>query len=389
MNKLSNIISRYDDMLYESRPSSLNEFLSNKYNNVHDELYNSALNKYIYTLVKQYIDKNLLYEYFQLLSRINILNEKDIVFDDIYKSIFVNEEYTPLINKMLNELSIDRRVFFKVMYDATAEKLNKVKSKLKYFYYDDNYDIQSAIEGITQITDIKDFRLVYFLDIISGESSERQMYTVYVDDNNEIYFNEEIVDSNSDDFDLVFTEDGDYVILYDYDDEVRIAYDKNGKWVLIVNSVHPIKNIDNLPTLVEKYMDYESKGLIYLYANVISNLYKRYHKIIEIKNSEYWMPSNIRIINKIPPYKKYNVDLSEYWNNIQSNNEYNLKEIKLTNNDNTLDSEIIDINYVNGKAKIQSRTTDIIYEVPFKYLDTDTDVSDEMILRKSFETKYH
>ena len=136
-------------------------------------------------------------------------------------------------------------------------------------------------------------------------------------------------------------------------------------------------------------MDYESKGLIYLYANVISNLYKRYHKIIEIKNSEYWMPSNIRIINKIPPYKKYNVDLSEYWNNIQSNNEYNLKEIKLTNNDNTLDSEIIDINYVNGKAKIQSRTTDIIYEVPFKYLDTDTDVSDEMILRKSFETKYH
>ena len=47
MTNNSNIITRYDDMLYENRPVSLNEFLSNKLNNVHDELYNSALNKYI------------------------------------------------------------------------------------------------------------------------------------------------------------------------------------------------------------------------------------------------------------------------------------------------------------------------------------------------------
>ena len=30
MNINSNIINRYDDMLYENRPASLNEFLSNK-----------------------------------------------------------------------------------------------------------------------------------------------------------------------------------------------------------------------------------------------------------------------------------------------------------------------------------------------------------------------
>ena len=45
MNINSNIINRYDDMLYENRPASLNEFLSNKYNNVHNELYKSALDK--------------------------------------------------------------------------------------------------------------------------------------------------------------------------------------------------------------------------------------------------------------------------------------------------------------------------------------------------------
>ena len=48
MNINSNIINRYDDMLYENRPASLNEFLSNKYNNVHNELYKSALDKYIH-----------------------------------------------------------------------------------------------------------------------------------------------------------------------------------------------------------------------------------------------------------------------------------------------------------------------------------------------------
>ena len=36
MNINSNIINRYDYMLYDNRPASLNKFLSNKYNNVHN-----------------------------------------------------------------------------------------------------------------------------------------------------------------------------------------------------------------------------------------------------------------------------------------------------------------------------------------------------------------
>ena len=53
------------------------------------------------------------------------------------------------------------------------------------------------------------------------------------------------------------------------------------------------------------------------------------------------------------------------------------------------DSELIELNYVNGKAKVQSRTNDTTYEVPFKYLDETVNVSDEMILSNSFITKYN
>ena len=108
----------------------------------------------------------------------------------------------------------------------------------------------------------------------------------------------------------------------------------------------------------------------------------------QVQFSEYWMPSHTRIINKIPPYKKINIDLSKYWNMIQSNNESKLSDLKITK-ENMLDSELIELNYVNGKAKVQSRINDTTYEVPFKYLDETVNVSDEMILSNSFITKYN
>ena len=199
-----------------------------------------------------------------------------------------------------------------------------------------------------------------------------------------------IMPSVNDDFDLICSEDKNYIILYDFVNNVRIGYDENGKWLLIVNDEHPIDTIDilGLEKIVKQYMNYESRNIVIMYKNMICDLYKKYHKIIEIKNSEYWMPSHTRIINKMPPYKKINVDLSKYWNMIQSNNESKLSDLKITK-ENMLDSELIELNYVNGKAKVQSRTNDTTYEVPFKYLDETVNVSDEMILSNSFITKYN
>ena len=536
MNINSNIINRYDDMLYENRPASLNEFLSNKYNNVHNELYKSALDKYIHSLVDKYVTTELIYECFELMSQIDAYNEDDIIFEDIYEKIFSNESETPKVNFMLEELSIDRVTFFKLFYDTTVNKLNNVKTKLTHFYRDDNYDIKSAIKGITEIVDIHDFRLAYIISGIGSETNnDKTIFTLYTDDNGDLVvsnkvifddndnssqeyiqqnmyyyigienpssnmniknderwqlitdmyydpiyndgyketayyiaipagygiyryylqnvtkiynYNESIIEAGSeieqlnpsysstytfiksiiidkvlynvyittmnpndynvkfndtiklneesiilsvnDDFDLICSEDKNYIILYDFVNNVRIGYDENGKWLLIVNDEHPIDTIDilGLEKIVKQYMNYESRNIVIMYKNMICDLYKKYHKIIEIKNSEYWMPSHTRIINKIPPYKKINVDLSKYWNMIQSNNESKLSDLKITK-ENMLDSELIELNYVNGKAKVQSRINDTTYEVPFKYLDETVNVSDEMILSNSFITKYN
>ena len=519
MNINSNIINRYDDLLYENRPATLNEYINNKYNIVHNELYNSALNKYIHSLVDKYISSQFIYEFYKLMSKIESYNENYIIWEDIYNRIFLNEENTPIINNMLNDLSIDRSILFKLLYDSTIDKLNKVKTKIVNFYRDDNYDLISIIKGITEISNIKDFRIAYTISNISAigseSNNENNVFTLYIGEDNELTVSNKVVfysndndnnteylnnlyyyigknipletadiyndnnwyninntnvininepiyyivipsicgiykyneDTNTDeqingnyssiytfvksiiinnmsyniyittntnnifndkikvndksvytytdadfnDFDLICSENNEYImLLYDYDTDIRIGYDANGKWLLIINDEHPIDNdvIKNVEKIIKHYMNYESNNISDEYKNIVCNLYKKYHKIIEIKNSEYWMPSSIRIINRVPPYTKVNVDLTKYWNMIQSNNDSKLTDLKITN-ENILDSELIELNYINGKAKIQSRINDTIYEVPFKYLDESVDVSDEMILSNSFINKYN
>ena len=265
MNKLSNIVNRYDDLLYESRPSSFNEFINNKYNDVHNQLYQDALNKFITEFVGKYIDSEFIYSFYSIFKDIyddvNYVNKTNVEKFDVIYNKSIN---TDIINNNLTILGVNFKITLRTLYDITLNYIN-----------------------------------------INGNLS--------------------------------------------YDDS------------LIFKTA---------------------------YNNVVYNLYKKYHKIVEIKNSEYWMPSSIFIINKIAPFNKNVIDLSNYWNMNQSNNNSELSDLKITN-ENIDDSEITEINYVSGKAKLYSRATDIEYEVPFKYLNENTNVSDEMILSNSFITKYN
>ena len=67
MKTYGNIITRYDDMIYDSRPASFSEFMSDKYNKVHDELYNDALNKYFNNIGELYVTNDFLYEMFKTM----------------------------------------------------------------------------------------------------------------------------------------------------------------------------------------------------------------------------------------------------------------------------------------------------------------------------------
>lgn len=49
---LSNVNRKYDDMAYESRPVKYSEFISDKYNHVHRQMYEDALNTLIKHIIK-------------------------------------------------------------------------------------------------------------------------------------------------------------------------------------------------------------------------------------------------------------------------------------------------------------------------------------------------
>lgn len=51
MFNLSNTIQRYDDISYPNRPTKYNEFISDKNNIVHKQLYTDALDKLILYLI--------------------------------------------------------------------------------------------------------------------------------------------------------------------------------------------------------------------------------------------------------------------------------------------------------------------------------------------------
>ena len=381
MSNISNTINRYDNMLYESRPTSINEFLSNKYNNVHNELYNNALNKYIYEIIDKYINYDFIYNFYQYIS-LTSYNSYDNI-DSTLKNI-------------LNKLSIDYKVCINVLYDITEQKLNEVKDKLVNYYEDDNGQFLSIIETLSSISEIKDFRFLYYDDIelVSLESSQNNIITIKPKNNrrnssfnflNELVGSEENSNNINNDYNK-------YVFVYEFKPNgIIIGYNRYGEWLLVVDTNSKFRDIEKIPDLkshIEKYMKIKSKGICEIYKEAICKLYKKYHKIVEIKQSEYWMPSSIFIINKISPYTKTVVDLSKYWNMIQRNEIANIDDIKISN-ENLKDFELVELNYVSGKAIIQSRIEDIVYEVPFKYLNENINISDDMILSNSFVSKYN
>lgn len=418
MNKISNTINRYDNMLYESRPVSLNEFLNNKYNEVHNELFNNALNKYIYEIINKYIDYNFIYNFYQKISGIASTENDDLNFEAVWshyeksysEEIENNEnidktDNSNIIKNTLDILSIDHKVCLKLLYNITVQKLEEVKNKLVKYYENEDGEFLSIIEGLSQISDIKDFRFVYAenIEVVALESAP-DIITIRLNDltlnsdNNFIFnANNYLVgseESNYSDNNEIIADNrkyNEYVFLYEFENGIRIGYNRIGEWLLIVDDSTKFRNIESIPNLkshIEKYMNQKSQTIHDLYKEAVCKLYKRYHKIIEIKQSEYWQPSSIFIINKISPFNKITVDLSKYWNMIQSNESSNINDLKITK-ENIEDSELIEINYVSGKAKLQSRTEDIIYEVPFKYLDENINVSDDMILSNSFISKYN
>lgn len=171
----------------------------------------------------------------------------------------------------------------------------------------------------------------------------------------------------------------DSVFLLKTENEFRIGYNIYGELLLILDDLKYDSDIDiqEKKLSIINYINNVNVKINNDFKNEALNMYKTNHRVIEIKNDEYWKPSSIVIISNVMPFSKQKVKLDRYWNNIQNMDEYNIEDLKISN-EQIKDAEIVELNYVKGIAKMRSKSTDIEFEVPFNYLNENVEVNEEL-----------
>ena len=145
------------------------------------------------------------------------------------------------------------------------------------------------------------------------------------------------------------------------------------------------------------------------YEHGYNNLKQKY-RIIDIKREIYFEPSVAKLIPKHNIDEKLNIDLEQYWNNDYvvknifldyrvkpiANNfaEYRFRLAKdIPQQDTTdiknaciCDAEIIEWDYVRGRAKLRSRVWDTEFYVDYKYTNSEVKESDSLSIDNLFAT---
>ena len=140
------------------------------------------------------------------------------------------------------------------------------------------------------------------------------------------------------------------------------------------------------------------------------NELKQEYRIIDIKREIYFEPSVAKLIPKHNIDEKLNIDLTQYWNNDYivknifldyrvkpiANNfaEYRFRLAKdIPQQDTTdiknaciCDAEIIEWDYVRGRAKLRSRVWDTEFYVDYKYTNSEVKESDSLSIDNLFAT---
>lgn len=358
---LGNYISSYDDMVYESGPNNFKNFMSDKYNRVHNELYNEALERYYKYVLDKYISYEFLYELFCIMK--NNSDTSTTLYNAIVKSNNI------IIKNALSYLCLNARDYVNKAYDLIFDYLDMLKIAMS-----------ENINGIEDKDDIQDFTASYidtsiFIRPESDETFDHQFktYTLESDTN--------IVEEHN----FYIGENQDYVFILENELGLKIGFNKKGKWIIILNGAS-YSSIEGMNVVFEK-LNFINKNLQEKLKIEALQQFNNNHRVLEIKNSEYWKPSSIMIISKISPYRRQLINLSKWWNsnydNINGHNHKDINDIKITK-EKLLDSEVIEINYISGTAKMYSKTNDITYEVPFDYLDDQTVLNDAVLLTNTF-----
>jgi len=371
MKTYSNSINRYDEMIYSSRPVKFDEFISDKYNKVHIELFNAALQKYYDSLITNLISKKFMFEFFKLVESIEYDDNFNTYSSNLYERIMSSDNY---VKNIIKELSIDGVKFCKYLLKLTNTFIENIKTTI-----DNNEVLVTLIEELIKATDISDFRIIYYNsstylaaedDSNNFDGEEFLSYIITKETDNDIN-TYEIIQNN-----FIKSENDEFVFLLESDSGTRIGYNINGEFIILLDDAkyndEAFKSFNFF-----NYMSKTNKNILHLFKEYTLSLYKSNHRVIEIKNTEYWMPSSIVIISNVHPYTKQTISLAKYWNYIQEKDNLNISNIKLTDYQ-VNDAELLEMNYVRGVAMMRSKLNDMTFEVPFDYLNSSIDVSEEM-----------
>lgn len=192
----------------------------------------------------------------------------------------------------------------------------------------------------------------------------------------------------------------------------KLSYSK-GKITYHDYVTNKLDNVHNMlfDDALQKYMldnlwrDSEEE----FYEHGYNELTQKY-RIIDIKREIYFEPSIAKFIPKHNIDEKLNIDLTQYWNNDYivknifldyrvkpiANNfaEYRFKLAKdIPQQDTTdiknaciRDAEIVEWDYVRGRAKLRSRVWDTEFYVDYKYTNSEVKESDSLSIDNLFAT---
>ena len=379
----------YDKLIYNTRPVKFNDYINNKYDIVHAELYEDALQRFLHSHIYETIMGVNLYNILNVFN--NFLTEfNDDKIDDFV--MYVQSQYTDdgfhifdeeEIDNILNEDVQDHKTYFNRLvkyilesddtinirnaFDELDMNQESQENYLKYILFNMIvllYSVKSNLQSkdIGQISDISDFIIKY-------------KNSIYVINEEETDFIASEQDIDNEEFVFIYED----TIKNDY----HIGYNKEGKWIIDINKDIQIdSNIyDYLSVLITSTNDNLKSIML---RNLLDDFLST-HRIVEIQNEEYYKASKIIIYNKYFPFNKRIVDLTPYWNNYQFYNNKNIEDIKVTE-ENKNDSYITDIDYIHGKVKMYSKINDMSYDVDFDYVKNNTEI-DDSILRNTFTYK--
>lgn len=386
----------YDKLIYNTRPVKFNDYINNKYDIVHTELYEDALEKFLNNYMYETIMGSNLYNILNVFNNfLTEFNDDEIDEFIIYIQnkddqssienfhIYTDEEIEDILNTE-DENEVKHKEYFNRLVEYILEDENTINIRnafdeldmnrerqityLKYILfnmivllYSIKNDLKNNISDITQISDISDFIIKY-------------KNSIYVINEEETDFIVSENDIDNEEFIFIYED----IIKNDY----HIGYNKDGKWIIDINNEIQIDNIyDYLSILITSTNDNLKSIML---KDLLTN-FNNTHRIVEIQNEEYYKPSQIIIYNKYFPFNKKVVDLAPYWNTYQFYNNKNIEEIKVSN-ENKNDSYITDIDYIHGKVKMYSKINDMSYDVDFDYIKDDTEI-DDSILKNTFTYK--